>query len=122
MIGCEFSLTLASWPSPPPPPPSSPSPPHPSHLAFSWVLGGVDSRLTPGGLGAALSRRASVSSSTGKKADRQHSSEPVTSMVDSRSSKTSALFEGVLFKTGKGIVGKSFFQPRRVRITNGMLM
>jgi hypothetical protein len=32
------------------------------------------------------------------------------------------VFEGVLFKCGTGLLGKSFFQPRRVRIQNGILM
>ncbi len=104
--------------------PSHPLPSlHPHSSSCRWVLGGVDlnPKAAANGLSFSLSRRASVSSVVGKRADHNHAS-PASVLVDSKTQKGSAVFEGVLHKTGKGIVGKGFFHPRRVRITNGMLM
>ena len=94
-----------------------------SPLLFRWVRGGVDLNavVKVGALDFAVTRRMSVSSAVGKRGDVAHAM-PGSQLVRSRSYKQASLvFEGILHKSGLGM-GKSFFQPRRVRIHNGMLM
>ncbi len=73
----------------------------------------------PGVVNVGLARRKSVMSVLGK----PNGSGDSRTLVGSHADKASAIvFEGFLFKSGPGVIGKSFFQPRRVRIHNGFLM